>query len=130
MKSIKVEILGAEALTQVLAKAGDKAIPALKQALTEEAQLAFRESQRLVPVDTGTLRASGQVMTAKEVGNGVEIIMGYGGAASAYAMRQHEDLSYKHREGKQAKYLEQPILARKEKLRANIVKRIERILSK
>ena len=35
---------------------------AMPQVLMEEAQLIFRESQRIVPVKTGVLRASGQIV--------------------------------------------------------------------
>jgi len=129
-KTINIELIGDLELKAILASAGEKAVPALKQALTEEAQLAFRESQRVVPVDTGTLRRSGQIESAREVPTGVEIVLGYGGAAKAYALRQHEDLSYSHKEGQQAKYLEDPVRGRIPKLMQNIRRRMERILSK
>jgi hypothetical protein len=68
------------------------------------------ESMDECPVDTGTLRASapavsGAVITPTDC----TVILGYGGAASAYARRQHEDLSFKHTVGK-AKFLEDPIM--------------------
>jgi hypothetical protein len=130
MKIIEIELVGAKELAEILAVAGAKAIPALKQALNEEGQIAFRNSQRIVPVDTGTLRRSGVLLPAKENGTSVEVVMGYGGAASAYALRQHENLNYRHREGKQAKYLEEPVMQRKVKLAENIKRRMKRILSK
>lgn len=130
MSKITIELVGAEDLAKILALAGAKAVPALKQALTEEAQIVFRDSQRLVPVDTGTLRRSGQILPAVEKGTSVEITMGYGGAASSYALRQHENLQYRHKKGQQAKYLEQPVRQRQNKLLQNIKKRMERILSK
>jgi hypothetical protein len=130
MKIIEIELVGAKELAEILAVAGAKAIPALKQALNEEGQIAFRNSQRIVPVDTGTLRRSGVLLPAKENGTSVEVVMGYGGAASAYALRQHENLNYRHREGKQAKYLEEPVMQRKVKLAENIKRRMQRILSK
>lgn len=122
--------MGATELARLLATAGAKAVPALKQALTEEAQIAFRDSQRLVPVDTGTLRRSGVILPAREKGTSiVEVVMGYGGAASEYALKQHENLSYRHKEGKQAKYLEEPVMKRQLKLSENIRRRMQRILS-
>lgn len=131
MKTIKVEIIGGKELAAMLASAGERAVPAIKQALSEEGQLAFRESQRLVPVDTGTLRRSGQILPPKEnAQHNIELVMGYGGAAKAYALRQHEDLDYKHKEGKQAKYLEEPVKNRQNKLAQNIQARMKRILSK
>lgn len=130
MKIIKIELMGATELARTLATAGPQGIPALKQALNEEGQIAFRNSQRLVPVDTGTLRRSGVLVPAREKGSSmIEVVMGYGGAASAYALKQHENLSYRHKEGQQAKYLEEPVKARQEKLSQNIQRRMKRILS-
>lgn len=131
MKIIKIELVGAKELAEILATAGAKAVPALKQALNEEGQIAFRDSQRIVPVDTGTLRRSGVLVPAREKGTSmIEVVMGYGGAASAYALKQHENLNYRHREGKQAKYLEEPVMKRQVKLSENIKRRVKRILSK
>lgn len=58
------------------------------------------KSQTLCPVDTGVLKGSAYV---QEIDRGWEI--GYGGAAAAYALEQHENLDYFHNVG-QAKYLE------------------------
>lgn len=55
----------------------------------------------LVPLDEGTLQRSGKVE-----------VDGLNGAISyntPYAVRQHEELEWKHAPGRQAKYLEQPI---------------------
>ena len=116
MSKITIELVGAEDLAKILALAGAKAVPALKQALTEEAQIVFRDSQRLVPVDTGTLRRSGIIIPVRERGSLIEVAMGYGGAASSYALRQHENLQYRHKKGQQAKYLETPLFSRANKL--------------
>lgn len=130
MKIITIELIGALELARTLATAGPQGVRALKQALNEEGQIAFRNSQRLVPVDTGTLRRSGILLLAREKGSSmIEVVMGYGGAASAYALRQHENLSYRHKQGQQAKYLEEPVRARQEKLSQNIQRRMQRILS-
>lgn len=130
MKIIKIEIIGGMELAKLLATAGARAVPAVKQALHEEAQIAFRNSQRIVPVDTGTLRRSGQIIPPRENRQGnIEVVMGYGGAAKGYALEQHENLTYRHREGKQAKYLETPVMARQTKLAENLRRRMERILS-
>lgn len=70
----------------------------------EAAQELLARSSRLVPIEEGTLEASGRV-----VSNGEGASVGYGsGGAEAYAARQHEDLSLSHDAGRQGKYLEQP----------------------
>lgn len=57
-------------------------------------------AQTMTPVDTGVLKGSAYVQAIE---NGWEI--GFGGAASAYALEQHENLDYYHDVG-QAKFLE------------------------
>lgn len=63
------------------------------------------EAKQRVPVDQGILRASGYV-SPPEDGN---VELGFGGAASAYAVKQHEDLTLRHPGGGQAKFLESAI---------------------
>jgi hypothetical protein len=59
------------------------------------------EARKLVPLDEGTLERSGRVVRD-----------GLNGAVTfdtVYARRQHEELTWKHLPGRQAKYLEQPM---------------------
>lgn len=103
---------------------------AMAQVLNEEAQLIFRDSQRLVPVKTGVLRASGQIVTPRKKGNNWEVVIGYGGAASSYALEQHENLLYRHKEGKSAKYLEVPAQQRSANMPNAIRNRLRRIIGR
>lgn len=103
---------------------------AMPQVLNEEAQLIFRDSQRLVPVKTGVLRASGQIVPPRKKGNNYEVVIGYGGAASSYALEQHENLLYRHKEGKSAKYLEIPAQQRSAKMPEAIKNRLRRIIGR
>jgi len=124
-----IELINAEALKRLTSnQVNDICINAVGQALTEEAQIMFRNSQRRVPVDTGTLRRSGVILPVRKVGVDWEIEMGYGGAASEYALDQHERADYRHAEGKTWKYLEGPVRERMPNLEQNIAKRIQRIL--
>lgn len=63
------------------------------------------KSQRLAPVEEGTLRASGELE--------VEVVAGEITATvsfnTVYAARQHEEMDWQHPKGGQAKYLEQPL---------------------
>ncbi len=103
---------------------------AMPQVLMEEAQLIFRESQRIVPVKTGILRASGMILPPRKKETKWEVIIGYGGAASSYALSQHENLQYRHKEGKSAKYLEIPTQQRQEKMAEAIRYRLKRIIGR
>lgn len=69
------------------------------------------ETSKVVPLGEGPLQDSGRaavkVMDGRIVG-----AVGYGsGAAAAYAIPQHERTDYRHDNGRQAKYLEQPLVA-------------------
>ena len=67
------------------------------------------ESNRLVPLDEGTLERSGRIQVDEAAMRG---IVSYD---TPYAMRQHEELSWKHAPGRQAKYLETAVNNNKEK---------------
>ncbi|MFB6811247.1 minor capsid protein [Streptomyces sp. NPDC056387] len=59
------------------------------------------ESRKIVPLDEGTLERSSRV-----VRNQLE---GYVVYDTVYAKRQHEELTWKHKPGRKAKYLEGPL---------------------
>jgi hypothetical protein len=54
-----------------------------------------------VPVDTGALRASGRVEGPR---SDLTVLLSFGDAATSYALRQHEELDYRHPVG-EARYL-------------------------
>jgi hypothetical protein len=67
-------------------------------------------AQQIVPLREGTLERSGKV-----------IVEGLNGAISfdtVYARRQHEELSWRHLPGRQAKYLETPMNTERETMLA------------
>jgi len=83
---------------------------AIASGLYIEASKTMTRSKRdFVPVDLGTLRGSGYVTLPRVIAGLISLEMGYGGPASDYAIKQHEDLSLNHPSGGQAKYLEQPV---------------------
>ena len=106
---MRVELVGTENLQRLLMQGQRNAVPLLASALYEEAEKIMRVSKDLVPVDEGTLMGSGHVQAPNVGATDVEVEFGYGGAAKAYALIQHERMDYNHRTG-QAKFLEQPTL--------------------
>jgi hypothetical protein len=74
------------------------------------------KSSRLAPVDTGDLRGSATSSVINLIGE-----VGFG---EEYALEQHENLTFNHPRGGQAKYLENPFVENKEKYK----KRIERAI--
>ena len=95
-------------LMALLSIGGPKVLKTTAQALYKEGAAIFEESQDEVPIDTNALRTSGQLGFPTIEGKNVVVEISYGGAAVDYAMIVHEDLEARHREGKKAKYLEDP----------------------
>ena len=79
-----------------------QASQAATRGLLKAAEHLRAESQKLAPIDEGTLRASAAVteVTASRVAVSFN---------TPYAVRQHEELGYRHPRGGQAKYLEDPL---------------------
>jgi hypothetical protein len=115
--STKITLVGVDVVRSLLAKGGTVGVDALSSVLRDDSLLAFRNSQRMTPHADGPLRASGVVKPPVVSGTHVEVLMGYGGAASAYALYQHENTQLRHPDPTnphsdpkgQAKYLETPV---------------------
>lgn len=119
-----VEWEGMDKFANLLSTLGADSIKTFGVALTSEANAAFKESQKQVPVKTGVLRSSGNVIPPSIVGNDVIVEIVYGGSAKKYAYEQHENESYNHPRGGKAKYLYDPAKERE----AGFKKRIEVIV--
>lgn len=63
----------------------------------------LQTSRKLVPHEEGTLENSGKVST--DTGKHTAAVS----YDTPYAVRQHEEMDYAHDDGRQAKYLEQPM---------------------
>lgn len=70
--------------------------------LRAAAEHLLAESQRLVPIEEATLERSGVASVDEAKG---QAAVSYD---TVYAVRQHEELTWRHDPGRQAKYLEQP----------------------
>ena len=71
------------------------------------AEHVLGESTKVVPIEEGTLSRSGRTDTERD-GATVVAAVSYG---TPDAVRQHEDMSYRHDPGRTAKYLEGPLMA-------------------
>lgn len=97
-------------------------------AIYAEAELIMTDSKdNYVPVDIGTLKASGYVNEPEEVGHKVSVELGYGGEADDYAWVQHERLDFHHEVG-EAKYLETPFNEAVNGLEGRLAERVKRRL--
>jgi hypothetical protein len=102
-----------------------KALEKFRGPLKLEAELIMTKAKRITPVDTGTLRSSGHVQSPKQTLDRLSITLGFGGAASAYALVQHERTDYKHRGKQQAKFLEQPVKEEELRLARRLVRNLD-----
>lgn len=120
MPGISVTITGLDRFLARLAAAPMVAEIATAGALYRVANRIFAESQREVPVDTGTLRASGHVTLPEQRGAELAVTIGYGGAAQAYAFIVHERLDAFHAPPTKAKYLEDPVNRERDRFREDM----------
>jgi hypothetical protein len=73
-------------------------------------QGAFRQSQREVPVKTGVLKNSGKLNEPVILGpTKAEVSITYGGAATKYAQKQHDDVTLNHPGGGKAHFIIDPV---------------------
>lgn len=108
-----------EQVAAQLRKHLDAARRSAEAALYQGGSIIMTEAKKRAPLDVGTLRNSGYVTLPQREGDDVFVEVGFGGAAKAYAVKQHEELSYHHEIG-EAKYLENAINVKEEEIRAHI----------
>jgi hypothetical protein len=95
------------------------AYDAAMKELNRQAEKLLTESISQAPKDEGDLRRSGNVKMI----NG-KIYVAYN---TKYARRQHEELTWKHKDGK-AKYLEDPFKARKKIIKKSVLAAVKTAL--
>jgi len=106
MTGMWVTFRGDEHLRAYLRAAPFRASEALQAGLWQEANRIMNISKEtMVPVRFGVLKGSGHVQRPVVLGTQVTVTMGYGGAASEYALPVHEILTANHPVGR-SKYLE------------------------
>ncbi len=93
---------------------------ARQDASTAAAEHILGVSQDLVPIEEGVLAASGRVTTSD---GGLQASVSYD---TVYAKIQHDALDFKHKPGRQALYLAQPMQTEREaclKIMAAVMRR-------
>lgn len=103
----KTTVVGLEAAFVAARAYGVDVAREMAAALYREGQRIRAASMEEVPVDLGVLRSTAHVELSQATAGEVLVEIGYGGPAAQYALRQHEELDYRHTVGK-AKYLEDP----------------------
>jgi Minor capsid protein len=97
--------------------------PGEDRGLRLAAEHLLREARRLVPHEEGVLETSGKTHFDSESHTASVSF------DTPYAVIQHEDLTFRHDTGRQAKYLEQPMNTEAEIMSALIQGEIRRQLS-
>jgi len=130
--TVTVDLRDIEKIDQL----GDRMTPIVNESINKAISQIFVQSQNLVPVDTGALKASGHVNT-QTVPHSIE----YGGGdywtgetgrgrVVDYAVVVHEDMSVGHNPPTQAKYLELPLVQNQQVLMNNIRTAITQFFSR
>jgi hypothetical protein len=117
-------LLGAAELKQRLVRMASLIPGEVSKALYAEAQIEMTEAKRRTPVDTGALRASGEVSKPVVSGREISVLLQFGGSAAGYAIYVHENLEAVHPVG-QAKYLESVLLESAPFMAERVGRRIE-----
>lgn len=105
---------------------GDAALRGTRQGAARGLRLAaehvLAESRRRVPIEEGTLERSG---TATVDESALTAAVAYD---TPYAIRQHEEMTYRHDAGRSAKYLETPLTEESATVAAIIAAQLRRSL--
>ena len=120
--------MNAQQIAAQMQKHLNAAKKAAEKALYQAGSIIMTEAKQRAPVDVGTLRNSGYVTLPRRQGGDTFVEAGFGGAAKAYAVRQHEELAYRHEVG-EAKYLENAINAKEQEVRERIARLTDKALT-
>ena len=128
MANVSVKWDGMDKYLRLLYTAGPHGLKALAVGLTDEANAAFYQSQKEVPVKFGVLKGSGNVIPPSIIGDEVLVEVVYGGNAKKYAKIQHDSPDFKHPRGGKAFYLRDPVEARRAGFERRLGVKIEAML--
>lgn len=93
---------------------------AAERGVKKAAEHLLTESRKQVPIEEATLERSGVAST-----DGTRAAVSYD---TVYAVRQHEELDWRHDPGRKAKYLEDPMHAEAPVIRAMIAREVKRAI--
>lgn len=111
-----VQVIGVNEIKEALMAADLRQAFFIRRGMLKAGLMLQRASQQIVPIDTGNLKRSAGT---KVIGQGwaSEVIVYY---TAAYAVYVHEMTWLRHKEGKQAKFLERPAREMRQELLAVI----------
>jgi len=111
-----IEVQGVKELNALLAQLPARTAHEVGKQLYQLANEIMTASKDVVPVDTGALRASGQVGLPEVTGDQVSVTLGYGDTAATYAIPVHERADLYHKPPTGWKFLERPTIEAAERV--------------
>jgi hypothetical protein len=129
---MSVEITGIEGVVAKLKLISNEILLQERNAMQSIVSDLQGEAQRRAPVDTGDLRGSaassdykGDKPPYSEVKNEGSQIIGEVGFNEPYALEQHENLTFSHPKGGQAKYLEGPLTENAQQYKQKLIEAVK-----
>jgi len=110
--NVSVSVSGQATIVKNLSRFTKRQADKVSRGLKLAGLFIQRESQLIVPIDTGVLRNSA-FTRARGFGFKTAVGVGY---TTDYAIYVHEDLSARHAPGKVAKYLEIPVRTKQKEI--------------
>lgn len=89
--------------------------------------IIMTDAKERVPVDTGSLRASGYVTLPRKEAGDIVVEAGFGGPSAEYAVPVHERTEVRHEVG-EAKYFERAVQAKMQQAAEMAAQETERVL--
>ena len=120
----RVKVTGVNQVIANIAKLSERAEKEVTKSVRDACLDLQGKAQNRAPIDTGDLRGSAST-TVETKGNS---IVGEVGFNTPYALRQHEELSYNHPQGGEAKYLENPLKENESQYKKDIQDALRRSL--
>lgn len=124
-----IQVTGIQAVIRAIGKARKKDAIKIAEGLEKSGHVILRKSQKYVPVETGALKASGQVITTGR-GMGARTTVVYGSQVAFYALYVHEDLTKRHTAPTCAKYLERAVREVRGTIASIVARQIESSMQK
>lgn len=122
MADINITVTSPEQLAAQLREFARDFPTAVEVSSWEEMRLVMNESQKLCPVEFGFLRGSGYVSDPViTAGGAILISIGY---SSEYAVYVHEIVTNYHKPPTMAKFLELPLIYRRDRILRDIIARV------
>lgn len=122
MADINITVTSPEQLAEQLREFAREFPTAVEGSTWEELSTIMNESKKLCPVEFGFLRGSGYVSDPIIMADGTILIsIGY---SSEYAVYVHEIVTNYHKPPTMAKFLELPLIYRKDRILRDIIARV------